>query len=225
MLTNLNNFFSKNFSKMEEVNETEIPSTIERMNSNPDEIYEDDKPHFSKKRDFREIAEISKKRSSFNMTYDKKKKMYTIVIPYDEMENKYTVKSEEIDFLDSKDYVLNTLDKLNQNFNSDKLTIPVIWLILISVFYISFTVSLIYTAFLLSLLCIFNPLIIIILFLGIYQFIKILVWTYFKIKERFRVKMIRNILSEENKISVDKKLNWEYGKGGAWLELLCSEQI
>jgi hypothetical protein len=224
MLSNKNNFFSNNFEKMEEVIETEIPSSIQCMNSHPEEIFEDDKPHFSKKRDFKEIAEISKKRSSFNMTYDKNKKMYTLVLPYDENENKYTVKSEELDILDYKDHVIRTLEKFNQIFNMDKLIIPNFWLVFLSIVYISFSLCLIYSAFLLSLLCIFNPLIIIILFLGIYKFIKIMVWTYFKIKERFRIKMIKNILSEENKKSTDKKLIWEFGKGGAWLELLSCQQ-
>jgi hypothetical protein len=224
MIIGLNNFFTKNFVKMEEVIETEIPTSNQRMNSHPDEIYEDDKPHFSKKRDFKEIAEISKKRSSFNMIYDRNKKMYTLVLPYDENENKYTVKSNELDFLDNKDYVIQTLKTLNKIFNVDSMTIPTIWFVLLSVIYITFTISLIYIGFLLSLLCIFNPLIIIILLLGIYKFIKIMVWAYFKIKEKFRVKMIRNILNEENKISLDKKLIWEYGKGGAWLELLIIQQ-
>jgi hypothetical protein len=202
----------------------EVIESTERVDTNPNEIYEDDKPHFSRKRDFSEVANIACRRTSFNLTFDKKKNTFTIVIPYDETEKKYSVKLEEVDFLDSKEYIFKTIENFNQSFRHDKFVIPMPILILLYIFYIAFFCGLIYSAFLISLLCIFNPLIILVLILGLMQFTKVLVWVYFNIRDWYRGKMIKAALNHENMNSVAKKLSWQYGKEGAWLELLKREE-
>ena len=173
-------------------------------------------------RSFLEIANI-KKRTSLHISYNEKKKLYTVVIPYDEISKKYKIQLEEIDIFENKEYIMATLEKLNQMFNLNKLNIPLAITVLISLMYIILILFIMYIAIILSLLCLFNPLIILFILGILMQIVKLLVILFYSVKDHYKKRVIKRILQDENKNCEWAKISWHYGRDGSWLEVVRKE--
>ena len=84
-----------------------------------------------------------------------------------------------------------------------------------------------YFSFLFAAICLFNPMIvIIILFFGVTKIISFISDLYFKFQDSIIAKKINMILNEENKKNINKKpyIIWKYGRDGSWIEIKISNE-
>jgi hypothetical protein len=176
-------------------------------------------------RDFKEVSLIYK-RTSINCTYNQKLKMMTIVIPFNENINKYTVQPEEIDFFDNKDYILVTIDKFNQIFSLEKNYVPIPVILFFSIIYFILSIVIIYCSTLVCLVCLLNPMVILVFILIIMKIIKILIIVVYGVKEKYKIHKIKKALEVENVESMKNfKIIWSYGRDGSWLEVNRKDEM
>lgn len=160
--------------------------------------------------------------SSLHKTFNKDKGGYTIIVPFDHELNLYLIKDEDV--TEHKEYIHDTLSKFNISFISDKSYIPVPIIFLMVLFYLCIIFILLYISLLISVICLYNPGILLVLAYLITQVLFItLIHMYYRIKDNYKQKKFIRMLNEESKQSKEKyKIEWSYGKDGSWLEITKS---
>ena len=170
--------------------------------------------------------------NKLNKSYGKK--IFNSLFPFDNNEKKF-IYDDNIDLSkvqEHVEYITQTLDKINRTFISgfDFTKIPIKYItIKILIYFLSVLIFLvyIYVTFFISIICLFNPMIIIIILLfGNSKIISFICKINFKFYEVITSKKIKIILEEENEENLKKKpyIIWKYGRDGSWIEIIITNE-
>lgn len=160
-----------------------------------------------------------------NINYITSNKFNRVIIPYNFEKKKYEIKYKEIEFYESKDYLINKLEEYNNNpnFDIERKYSSKNFLEIIKIYFpISFVmIFLLYIGLLLTVLSNFNPIVIYTLYSYIKKAYNSLNMFKFILLEKFKMNLLMNIITEENKSSIclSKKLTWKIGRSGYWIEV------
>ena len=169
-----------------------------------------------------EINKYSRKRNYAiwkRRSYKRDKHNFNIIIPYNADLQIYTI-NENIEIPnDRREYIKNKIDE----FNNFKKTIPMlqnmIRLILIILYTIVF-ICYLYLVGLITLMCIFNPLVVVILLWTSRILLKAFIFIDMTFREKIRKKQLSRIIQMENKSIMKMGYFWDHGRDGYWLELI-----
>ena len=169
----------------------------------------------------RRIAEPTPSSINFFQT----DKFNKVIIPYNFEKKKYTIKSKDIEFYESKEYLKSKLEEYNKNpnFDIDRTYSPKSCCERIKIFFpiIFIMIILLYAGFIFTLLSGFNPIVIYSLYSYIKKAYNSLNMFKFILLEKFKMNRIRGIISNENKSKICKsiKITWKIGRSGYWIEV------
>lgn len=152
----------------------------------------------------------------------KRRKEANIIIPYDDNKGKYIINEDDITKEELKEYLISTLARFNslQVFHYNQFHMPMYVKVLYILFCIVLLTFYIYTLFLVILLCVFNPMIMIISFIFTVQIIKVLLMLNYTLKVKFTKSHMNEILKNESCQSLKlHEIMWKLGRDGLWLEI------
>jgi hypothetical protein len=163
-----------------------------------------------------------KRGRSYKITLFRKKshekKEPNIVIPFESYSLKFRLNDDIIITDEKKNYIIEKLEIFNNcKYNNAWYKITKLLLIFS---YLLLILSYIYCLLLIILVTLFNPMIIIINSWIIFQTVKIFIFIDDLLKERYRKKVLNQIICKENVLCNTKGLRWLVGRDGEWLELI-----
>jgi len=160
-----------------------------------------------------------------NIHFFQTEKFNKVIIPYNFEKKKYEIKYKDIEFYESKDYLIDKLEEYNQNpnFDIEKTYSPKNCLERIKIYFpiIFIMIILLYVGLIFTLLSSFNPIVIYTLYSYIKKAYNSLNMFKFILLEKFKMKTLTQIILRENKTKtcISKKITWKIGRSGYWMEV------
>lgn len=160
-----------------------------------------------------------------NINFIRTDKFNKVIIPYNFEKKKYEIKYKDIEFYESKDYLIDKLEEYNKNpsFDIEKTYTPKNCFERIKIYFpITFImIILLYAGFIFTLLSSFNPIVIYTLYSYIKKAYNSLNMFKFILLEKFKMNNLTEIIKKENrsKTCINKKITWKIGRSGYWMEV------
>jgi len=146
------------------------------------------------------------------------------IIPFDSESQKYIISNkDDLDIFDSKkEYIINTVEKFNNNnaISLETYTLKLYIRILYMIMSIIVTFIVIYSCVLVTVITIMNPLIFFCSIILVIKLIRLLTYSYQALKKKVKSGVIKEMINIENQYSQETlKLTWDYASSGLYLEV------